>query len=294
MLVFDADEGGETGVDRALEIFASQNIELRVASLPEGLDPCDLLVKHGAEPFQKALTDAVDALDFRLNQLLEREAGNGVEGQRRVIDAVLTVIAAAPEGVEKSVQMKRELMITRIAHRLGIREATVWERLHELKKEGRRDPNDRSAAQPEPEGKKAGPAPSQERELVQLLLANPDRVAAARERIKPEEISHSGLRQIVERLYTLQEAGASPELDELRIQMDHGPLLATAMELMEIGRRSSADVGQWFDGIVAEFDRLQNRKARQQLKSQLTAASDHETELELLRRLQSQPVGSNR
>src|SRR4029078_1660229 len=37
VLVFDADEGGETGVDRALEFFASQNVELRVASLPDGL-----------------------------------------------------------------------------------------------------------------------------------------------------------------------------------------------------------------------------------------------------------------
>jgi hypothetical protein len=129
---------------------------------------------------------------------------------------------------------------------------------------------------------------------VQLLLANPDRVAAAMERVQVEEISHSGLQQIVDGLYTLQKAGAAPELDELRIQMDHGPLLTTAMELMEIGRRSSADVGLWFEQIVAEFESLRTRKARQQLKSQLTAASDHETELELLRKLQSQAVGSNR
>ena len=294
VLVFDADEGGNTGVDRALEIFASHNIELRVASLPDGLDPCDLLVKQGPEPFRKALTEAEDALDFRLNQLLEREAGNGVEGQRRVIDAVLSIIAAAPEGVEKSVQMKRELMISRIAHRLGIREATVWERLQELKKDQRHEPDERPAAQPAANAKRSGPAPAHEVQFVQLLLANPDRVAAAMERVQVDEISHSGLQQIVDGLYTLQKAGAAPELDELRIQMDHGPLLTTAMELMEIGRRSSADVGLWFEQIVAEFESLRTRKARQQLKSQLTAASDHETELELLRKLQSQAVGSNR
>src|SRR5207248_11288132 len=38
VLVFDADEGGESGVDRALEIFVSQDVELAGAMLPQGLD----------------------------------------------------------------------------------------------------------------------------------------------------------------------------------------------------------------------------------------------------------------
>src|ERR1700722_6329130 len=47
VLIYDADAGGYTGVDRALEIFVSQDVELAVATLPEGLDPCDLLVRSG-------------------------------------------------------------------------------------------------------------------------------------------------------------------------------------------------------------------------------------------------------
>src|SRR5207247_3715538 len=66
VLVFDADAGGNTGVDRALEIFASQDVDLAIATLPEGLDPFDLLVTQGAPPFVKALASAVDALDFKL------------------------------------------------------------------------------------------------------------------------------------------------------------------------------------------------------------------------------------
>ena len=50
VLVYDADAGGTTGVDRALEIFVSQDVELAVATLPEGLDPADLLARpNGAE-----------------------------------------------------------------------------------------------------------------------------------------------------------------------------------------------------------------------------------------------------
>jgi DNA primase len=293
VLVFDADAGGSTGVDRALEIFASQNLDLRIATLPEGLDPCDLLVQHGAEPFKQALTQSVEALDFKLNQLLEREAGNGVEGQRRVIDAVLTVIAAAPDGAD---QTKHELMLTRIAQRLGIRVATVWERLAELRTNARRDADGQIPSHEEPESKRSGKAPAHECELLQLLLAHPNLVANAWERIKPEQMSHSGLRKLLEGLYTLQEHGQPPEIDELRLRMpaeDEG-LLARAMDFMDVGRRSTFDALQWFERIVAAFDDVHRRAARQELKSQLTAASDHETEMDLLRRLQSQTVGTGR
>src|SRR5207253_8840008 len=97
VLVFDADAGGNTGVDRALEIFISHNVDLAIATLPEGKDPCDLLVEQGAEPFGQALANAVDALDFKLNQLLAADGSTSIEGKRKVVEALLSVIALAPE-----------------------------------------------------------------------------------------------------------------------------------------------------------------------------------------------------
>src|SRR5205807_6839624 len=74
VLVFDADAGGATGVDRALEIFASHDLDLAIATLPAGLDPCDLLVRQGPEVFRQVLEEAVDALEFKLNQVMQQEA----------------------------------------------------------------------------------------------------------------------------------------------------------------------------------------------------------------------------
>ena len=85
VLVFDADAGGDTGVDRALDLFASQDMDLAVATLPEGLDPCDLLVRQGPAPLQAALTNAVDLLEFKLNRVLDSEGASGVEGALALI-----------------------------------------------------------------------------------------------------------------------------------------------------------------------------------------------------------------
>ncbi len=73
VLVFDADAGGDTGVDRALAIFVSQDVDLAVATLPGGMDPCDLLLAQGPDAFRAVLNGAVDALEFKL----ESRAGRG-------------------------------------------------------------------------------------------------------------------------------------------------------------------------------------------------------------------------
>ena len=106
VLVFDADAGGATGVDRALEIFISQDVELLIATLPEGSDPCDLLVARGADALKVALKSAVHALDFKINQLLVRDAYQGIEGTKRMVDAVLGLLALAPEMPGKAGQVK--------------------------------------------------------------------------------------------------------------------------------------------------------------------------------------------
>src|SRR5215475_5987122 len=73
VLVFDADVGGDTGVDRALELFASHDMDLAIATLPAGLDPCDLLSRDGADAFRRVLESAQDALEFKLTQMVMRE-----------------------------------------------------------------------------------------------------------------------------------------------------------------------------------------------------------------------------
>src|SRR5262249_8721920 len=132
VLVYDADEGGSTGVDRALELFLQEDAELAIATLPEGMDPCDLLVTRGVEPFGSALTSAKDALDFKLDQALSAAASEGVEGSRRAVETVLGVIALVPESAGRAA-LKRDLALTRVARRFGLREELVRERFADVR-----------------------------------------------------------------------------------------------------------------------------------------------------------------
>ncbi len=285
VLVFDADAGGNTGVDRALEIFAGQEVDLAVATLPDGMDPCDLLVARGAEPFKQALEGAADALDFKLRQVTADGAADGVEGRRRAADAVLAVIALAPELAGQAGAMKRELMVTRVAKRLGLQIATVQARLDELRQRRQRAEENRRQAESGGERRAAKAAPH-EKQLLEVLLADSGLVPAAREEVGTGEIGHLGLRQLLAGLYALHAEGEPPTLDLLRARLDNPRLAEAALELQEVGR-ANPNRDATLKQLLAEFRRRRLQPVKQELQNQLQAVSDHDQALDLLRRVQA-------
>lgn len=309
VLVYDADAGGYTGVDRALEIFVSQDVELAVATLPEGLDPCDLLVRpDGVETFKKVLTTAVDALEFKLNQLFARDPVPSIEAARRILDDVVGIMAAAPPQPNQAAQVKQELIVTRLAHRLGLKQETVWARFGELRKahelkerDQRAKESDRrptsgfvelrpDAVMPTTErprgGQKPGPKEAAEKQLVELLLADPALVPVASAKLSPEEISHSGLRRILSELYAIHTAGAVPDLEALRARLDDRPDLfdAAAHKLYSVGQQMQ-DREEWLQRLLKWFRDMKAQEEAKKAKEQLAGASEEQT-VELLRRIQ--------
>jgi DNA primase len=290
VLVFDADAGGNTGVDRALAIFVSQNAQLAIATIPEGLDPCDLLVQQGPELFRAALERAVDALEFKLNQVMAAESATGIEGRRRAVDEVLGVIALAPEMPGQDGAIKRQLIVTRIAQRLALKEETIWARLKELRAAARARQRKGTGGEDGRRGEdgpptRSAPAAPEERELLQVLLAEPDLVPVAAAELPSERVQHPGLRQLLEGLYALRAEGNHPSLELLQERLDDPRLAAKALALQEVGLMN-ADRATWLRQVLAEFRRKQQVEPQQELKNQLHAANDHATALDLLRRLQ--------
>ena len=306
VLVYDADAGGMGGVDRALELFVSQDVELAVASLPDGLDPCDLLCSPGGvEVFRQALSTAQDALEFKLNQLLSQENSRTVEGTRRVVDAILSMMAMAPAMPSQAGAVRQELIVSRLAHRLGLRQETVWARLSELKAERRRSeqrPNRLTALlgsdEAPPPTAKASAAMAVERQLLEVLLAEPPLVSVVVGSIPPELLQHSGLRRMLTDLYALHRDGHSADLDGLRVRLLDRPDLAEAAMKLEFVGRQMNDRPEWLGRIVNRFAEQEMEFAKKAVQTQLAAGSmDDAAALDLLRKLQApakaSPPGSN-
>lgn len=257
VLVYDADAGGDTGVDRALELFVGHDLDLRIATLPEGLDPCDLLVQQGAEAFRAILEQAADVFEYKLHRAWTAHAGAGLEGQRRAAEQILAMMAAAP--AERP--LKIELMISRLAHRLRIKEETLWARLRELRAaravasaaEGRAErvaaPESEAAPDAEAEERSA-PAPRHEVRLLEVLLADPDLVERARAAITSDEMEHPGLRCLLHGLFALAAEGTQADLDHLHDRLHNERLMETARRLQDRGLQYVDSAAELRDVLV--------------------------------------------
>jgi len=286
VLVFDADAGGDAGVDRALEVFVSNDLDVRVATLPEGLDPCDLLAQTGPEPFRLALESAIDVFEYKLQRAWAKHASRGVDGQRQAAEEILEILAMTPN--ERSVKLS--LMVNRIAHRLLIKEETVWARLKELRARRAGSAGDRNAGRATEEEMylpeaKASPAPRHEVELLELLLAEPSLVSRARVDIPLEELEHQGLRKVIEALYRLHAEGLPPDLDHLHERLDNERVWNRVQDLQQSGLEYP-DRHYVFQKVLERFRERQTVRCKQAIKNQLQDA-DPAKSLELLRELKN-------
>jgi DNA primase len=284
VLVFDADAGGERGVDQALELFISQDVDLAVATLPAGLDPCDLLVQQGPEPFRAALGQAVDALDFKLTQVMTAENMASVAGQTQAVDSILRVLAAAPEMPGQAGSLRRDLVVSRVAQRARLDVQKVWDRFRELARTKR--PPAR-VERPQVEPRKQAPADPAERELLEVLLAEPGLAARARAAVSPEDLQHPGLKRLLLELYTILAGGQVPDVDLLRARLaDNAPLAEHVLRLQSMGQvvpQRSACLEQLIDVFRERRIAAQTSDLRGQLQS---VPSDAPVPVELFRQLQ--------
>ena len=65
-LVLDGDEAGQRRTNEVLEHFVRADVDLRIMTLPDGTDPCDFVQQFGANEFRSRINAARDALDHKI------------------------------------------------------------------------------------------------------------------------------------------------------------------------------------------------------------------------------------
>ncbi|MBR2303078.1 MAG: DNA primase [Clostridia bacterium] len=65
-ICYDGDGAGTKGTLRGLEILKAEGLDVRVMSMPDGLDPDELILKYGVGAYQKAIDDALPLTDYKL------------------------------------------------------------------------------------------------------------------------------------------------------------------------------------------------------------------------------------
>ena len=98
---YDGDFAGQKAAIRGLEILKEEGLEVKVVSLPDGLDPDDVIKKFGDKGYRELLDNAMPLIDFKLNIIKNTFDISSVDGRRKYVNAALKVIKESPSPAEQ-------------------------------------------------------------------------------------------------------------------------------------------------------------------------------------------------
>jgi DNA primase len=124
VLVFDGDDAGQRAADRALEVFFAEPVDVRIAVLPGGADPADLLGSEGGpEAWRAAIEGATDALDYRFGRLREKLAPMSPTARIRAVEEDVAHLQSL--GAARLSPIRRKTVIRKLAQLAGVDETAI-------------------------------------------------------------------------------------------------------------------------------------------------------------------------
>src|SRR3989344_3246696 len=125
IMAFDADNAGFNASARAWQIALSLGMEVKIAELPKGFDPAELILKNKAE-WARAIKESKHIIDFYLDRVLAEESDKR-KIALKIKDKVLPFVSAIESNIEKS------HFVAKIADIIGINEEAIKDDLKKVK-----------------------------------------------------------------------------------------------------------------------------------------------------------------
>ena len=120
VLLFDSDTAGVEAGNRALEVCLANRIDIKIALLPAGNDPCDFLLAAGKEKFQHLIENATDVFEFKYARLKEAfDTDQTFAGRSTATEQFLQTVAMAIRSGNLPA-IDRGLIINRLTKIVGL------------------------------------------------------------------------------------------------------------------------------------------------------------------------------
>jgi DNA primase len=237
ILLFDSDVAGIEAANRALDVCLAQRIDIRLASVPEGKDPCDFLLTAGKERFEKLLNDAVDVFQFKWNRLTAGlSSDETITGKRSAIEEYLQTIATALAAGNVS-PIDRGLIVNRISKIIGLETKQINSELNRRLRQAARaasyNTEDKQQSQTINYGH--GLFATAQREVLEVLLNEPGFFEIVKQKIAPEIFDVPISRQIAELLFEMLNKNINTSLTEILAKVESVELGNSLVELSQTG-----------------------------------------------------------
>lgn len=149
VLNFDGDAAGFKAARATIETFLRLDVDTRIVSLPNKLDPDDFIKEHGLEAYKEQINGAQDFFDFLVAYI-----GQGDLQDPRVQSHVTREMCRTIDCIQD--QIVRERYIEKLAQTLSLRENVIREVLRNQEQNSPRPPQPEPRRAPTPRPQQRG------------------------------------------------------------------------------------------------------------------------------------------
>lgn len=214
VLLYDGDAAGIKAAEKAIDRFLSHDIDLRIMTLADGQDPADYFETHTKEEFEELVKAAPEAWEYKLQSVSSRYGKDTIGGRQKIAGDLIKFLVAST-GLKGTI--KEDLILRNLSQRMSVEELALRQQLSQARQEesGRQRrfvrPNEQEIP-PQPVRKSMKACDLAERELLEIILSEPETVNFVRYQIGPDDFEDGRYRRLYELCVDLiAEEGLLPE-----------------------------------------------------------------------------------
>ena len=126
ILSYDADEAGQKATARAIGIFNSIGMKLKVVHLSGGKDPDEILRNYGPERYRSLIEGAANDIEFALVRLKSEYDIATSDGKMKFLEKAAEVLASTRS------QIACDIYASRLSEELGVAKQSILIRIEQL------------------------------------------------------------------------------------------------------------------------------------------------------------------
>lgn len=263
ILIYDNDTAGIEAANRALDVCLTQKIDIKIASIPQGKDPCDFILAAGKEAFEKLMDDAIDVFQFKWDRLKEKFSNEEtVAGKKSSIEEYLQSIAAGfNAGNVPAIEFG--LRVNQISKIIGLDSSQITaelnKRIRQIAITSKREKNEQKVSKIDyGHGRYA----AAQREVLEVLLNKPALYEGVRETIIKDIFDVPILESIASLLFNVLNEGMRISIKELLATIESVELSTVIMELAQAGEKKGNYEPRLADAMKILELHNENRKSK--------------------------------
>jgi DNA primase len=212
ILLYDNDVAGVEAANKALEICLQSHLDIKIASIPQGKDPCDYVLKAGKEKFLQMLEQAVDVFQFKWDRLLDNfSKDNTLRDKKTAVEEFLQTVAVAIQAGNLSA-IDRGLIVNRLSSVIGLSSSQINAELGKLISRTTRT----SQVVENQKVQSFVPATSilaiAQQEILEVLLNEPKFFVDVKQAVNPDSFQAGPLRQAAQIIFSVLATDAKAAL----------------------------------------------------------------------------------